>query len=72
MSTTYEKADGSRLYVRKTDPLTVEQKAALAAQVQFRERGPAPIKLPRLEFLERELPGERRWSREAIPLKVIE
>jgi hypothetical protein len=72
MSSVHEKGHGARLYVKKADPLTVEQKAALAAQVQFRERGPAPIKLPRLEFLERELPGERRWSREAIPLKVIE
>lgn len=72
MSSNYEKANGSRLYVRKIDPLTVEQKAALASQEQHRERGPAPIKLPVVGFQQRRFPGEERWSREAIPPKVIE
>lgn len=33
---------------------------------------PAAITLPRLAFLEHRLPGEDRWSREVIPMKVIE
>ncbi len=33
-------------------------------------RVPPPIKLAPVKFLERRLPGEERWPREQIPMKV--
>ena len=69
MPTDYDRNNRSGLYVRKA-PISIEQKASLASQVQYREEQ-RPITLAPVKFLERRLPGEMGWSREAIPLKVL-